>query len=96
VTRSERTALLLGQRELQLKDPEGLTEDEFAAENAWRPDPDAQIIQARAASAQAVSDRQPLASAWRSPRLRVSQLRLGDAVQLGEDITETRQVIPRQ
>ena len=97
-TRSERTARLLEQMELQLEELEATaTEDELAAEQAAATIADHPVVPAQAAIAQAVS-RPPAARACGDPGAgQLSLLRLGPAVEkLGEDITETLEVVPRQ
>ena len=97
-SRSERKARLLDQMELELEELEAAaTEDELAAEQARGATRRRSAVRAPAAVAQAVS-RAPAARAGRHRRAR----RAAPAAdrpklsKLGEDVTETLEVIPRR
>ena len=97
-TRSERKARLLEQMELQLEELEATaTEDELAAEKAAARTATVTIVPAQAAVAQAVP-RAPAARARRRSPRPSSCPCCGSAKlsKLGEDVTETLEVIPRQ
>lgn len=97
-TRSERKARLLDQLELQLEELEATaTEDELVAETAARPNAPAPLLRARRGTG-----RKPFPA--HLPRERVviaapcqcEACGSGRIVKLGEDITETLEVVPRR
>src|SRR4030088_1546427 len=96
-TRSERTARLLDQMELQLEDLEAAaTEDELAAENAAGRTQAVKSFERKRPSRKPFPDHLPrervvIAAAESCPCCGSSKLS-----KLGEDITETLEVIPRQ
>ena len=96
-TRSERTARLLDQMELQLEDLEAAaTEDELAAENAATGVQTVKSFQRKRASRKPFPDHLPrerlvIAAPESCPCCGSAKLS-----KLGEDITETLEVIPRQ
>ncbi len=97
-TRSERKARLLDQLELQLKELEaGATEDELAAEVSAQPGAPAPLVTARRRTG-----RKPFPA--HLPRERVviaapcccEACGSGRIVKLGEDVTETLEIVPRR
>ena len=97
-TRSERTARLLEQMELQLEELEATaTEDELAAEQAVARSQAVPSFQRKRPSRKPFPDHLPRERIVISAPAQLSLLRLGPAIEaLGEDITETLEIVPRQ